>query len=225
MTYDFAEDGFCVVRALCDPAPIAREVESYQTLGLTGRSINWTAGSLHSIHGLYGPFFDTLLAQMAGRAGALLGEDAVPRAAELFAKPAGVGLPSPWHQDNAYWCLEPAIGLTIWIALDACDATNGGLTYLVGSHLGGLFAHQPSHAPGSSQTVADLPHLDHVTVALEPGDALVHHCLTIHGSAANTSGTARRGVTLQYEGVSARVDLAQQLAYEASLDEQIKGRA
>ena len=214
-----------MVRALCDPAPIAREVETYQTLGLTGRSINYTAGAVNSIHGLHGPFFDTLLAQMAGRAGALLGEDAVPRAAELFAKPAHRGLASPWHQDNAYWCLEPAIGLTIWIALDEAGPHNGGLAYFVGSHRCGNMPHRPSGAPGSSQTITMIPLLDEICISIKPGDALIHHCLTVHGSAANGSGFPRRGVTLQYEGVSARVNLDKLAAYEASLHEQIIGRA
>jgi ectoine hydroxylase-related dioxygenase (phytanoyl-CoA dioxygenase family) len=136
-----------------------------------------------------------------------------------------VGLPSPWHQDNAYWCLEPASGLTIWIALDAADAENGGVNYLRGSHRLGLLPHQPSYAPGSSQTIMSLPALDCVTPALAPGDALVHHCLTIHGSSANRSGRARRGVTLQYQGASAQVNQEKLQQYESALEVQVRGRA
>ena len=38
--------------------------------------------------------------------------------AEVFAKPAVVGMSVPIHQDNYYWNLNNAKGVTVWIALD-----------------------------------------------------------------------------------------------------------
>ena len=37
---------------------------------------------------------------------------------ELFAKPSKIGIMSPPHQDNYYWCLKNGKSLTFWIALD-----------------------------------------------------------------------------------------------------------
>ena len=64
-----------------------------------------------------------------------------------------------------------------------------------------------------------------ITPSLLPGDALIHHCLTVHGSAINTSDRPRRGLTLQYQGISATVNEEKKRAYEASLEEQVRGRA
>ena len=72
---------------------------------------------------------------------------------ELFAKPAKVGLASPMHQDNFYWCIDNANGLTIWIALDDSNKRNGGVFYFNKTHKMGLLEHTKSYAPGSSQTL------------------------------------------------------------------------
>ena len=223
----FQYDGFAIIAGLCDPAPLMQAIHELHPFEWSGRSINYTDGIVNSVHGLTAEPFTQLLhsEKMLSVATTLLGEPAVPRAVELFAKPALVGLPSPWHQDNAYWCLEPPHGLTIWIALDRCTAENGGLTYLRGSHHLGDLTHHPSFAPGSSQTVVSLPPCEVVTPALFPGDAMIHHCLTIHGSAENKSGRSRRGVTLQYQGISAKVNQEKLKAYEASLEAQVRGRA
>ena len=223
----FHEEGFCVLRELVDPQPLIRAIRAFHPQGLSGREINYTGGEINSVHGLTAEPFDQLLRSepMMQLAATFLEEPALPRAVELFAKPAKTGLRSPWHQDNAYWCLEPPHGLTIWIALDVCTAENGGLTYLCGTHKLGLIPHHASYAPGSSQTVMFVPTVEAVTPSLQPGDALIHHCLTVHGSAANTSGKARRGVTLQYQGISAKVNQEKLKEYEASLEKQIRGRA
>jgi ectoine hydroxylase-related dioxygenase (phytanoyl-CoA dioxygenase family) len=134
------------------------------------------------------------------------------------------------HQDNFYWCLDNANGLTVWIALDKCDESNGGLSYYKGSHKLGTLDHKDSFAPGSSQTIRDYDLLykmdkDRVLVHLEPGDCLIHHSNTIHGSAANTSERARRGVTMQFKGKHAGYDAKMKAHYEARLAEQIRMRA
>ena len=48
----------------------------------------------------------------------LLSEPPKNFGAELFAKPAKTGMPSPIHQDNFYWAIDNANGLTFWISLD-----------------------------------------------------------------------------------------------------------
>lgn len=244
-TYDrelkqYKEDGYCVVRGFFsqkDVGEIAAAVGAFiesESAKLTGRDINFTDGQVNSIHALVGSsdgFFSNLLnGEKAKNFAAVFLEDgAVPRASELFAKPAKVGLPSPWHQDNAYWCVDNANGLTIWIALDECDESNGCLTYFKGTHKIGLVPHKPSFAPGSSQMIEDEGLLtryakERVAPSLKPGDVLVHHCLILHGSSANKSGKPRRGLTLQYIGKKSGYDAAMKARYEALLAEQIRMR-
>ena len=73
--------------------------------------------------------------------------------AEVFAKPAKVGLQSPIHQDNFYWNIKSNKGITMWIALDEANKKNGSLYYFKKSHKLGLLPHEASNTPGSSQKI------------------------------------------------------------------------
>ncbi len=201
--------------------------------------INFTPdGKINSIHRLAGIdadnsdnyFFGLLNSdRMKNFAQHFLNDESEGRRMELFAKPAGVGMKSPWHQDNFYWCISNANALTIWVALDTCGSFNGGVSYISGSHKWGLQEHTDSFAPGSSQTVANQELLKSseklmVCPDLQPGDALIHHSLTIHGSADNLSQSSRRGITFQYKGVHAEYDKRMQQHYNSRLNAQVDMR-
>ncbi len=155
----------------------------------------------------------------------LIGEKISDFGAELFAKPAKVGLASPIHQDNYYWCLKGSDGLTVWIALDKADKSNGAVYYYRGSHQLGLLEHVPSFAPGSSQTLKypysmklfkkDIP-------SLNAGDCLIHNCLVVHGSNKNLSNKSRIGWTLRYKSKRNRIDLMRKKHYLKELKLQQK---
>ena len=148
-------------------------------------------------------------------------------ASELFAKPAKYGLPSPNHQDNYYWCVKNSNALTIWIALDKVSKLNGGVCYYEKSHRAGLLKHIPSFAKGSSQKIANkniLKKFKKRFPNLLPGDALIHHCLIVHGSGKNNSNSSRRGLTLQFRAKNATVDKILKKNYETQLKNQIKSR-
>lgn len=153
----------------------------------------------------------------------LLGDEPEFRRAELFAKPPHDGLSSPFHQDNFYWAIKDANALTVWMALNDCCEKNGALTYYPGSQKAGLIKHVDSNAPGSSQMVpaAELSTMaEPVSPYLRRGDALLHHSLTIHGSAPNKSTRARRGLTLQFKGTNSRYDMDSYHHYMKQLKEQ-----
>ena len=61
----------------------------------------------------------------------MLDDDEEDFGAELFAKPAFKGLPSPIHQDNYYWCIDDANALTMWIAMDDSGEKNGGYFIII----------------------------------------------------------------------------------------------
>src|SRR5947207_1718040 len=107
-------------------------------------------------------------------------------AVETFNKPARVGSGVPPHQDNAYFCQSPPDVLTIWIAIDAATEANGPIFYLKGSRRNGTLPHRPSGVAGNSMGLAQMPPHEEADVfcgTLDPGDALIHHCETIHWSA------------------------------------------
>ena len=147
---------------------------------------------------------------------------------ELFAKPAKSGLSSPDHQDNYYWAVEGSNALTVWIALDQANQNNGAMHYYDGSHKFGILEHEASYSKGSSQTIKDKDYLTKFKKTqpfLEAGDALIHHCLTVHGSSENKSDFSRQGWTIQFKDINAVYNIDQKKKYEESLKKQIKIRS
>ena len=155
---------------------------------------------------------------------ALLGEPAAADQPEWFDKPPGTNHVTPPHQDNFYFCLTPPSVLTIWLALDHVDAENGCLRYVAGSHLRGYRTHVKSKILGFSQGIADYTPDDFMrerAILLAPGDAAVHHGMTIHRADANLSATRhRRSFALVFKGASCQRDQAAYDRYLASVREQ-----
>jgi phytanoyl-CoA hydroxylase len=139
-------------------------------------------------------------------------------AVETFNKPARVGSGVPPHQDNAYFCRTPPDVLTIWIARDAATEANGPIFYLKGSQRA-MHAHRPSGVAGNSMGLAKMPQHADADVfrgTLEAGDALIHHCQTIHWSAPNKTDHARCGLLMVFRGAHTRHDPELKAAYDAA---------
>jgi phytanoyl-CoA hydroxylase len=138
---------------------------------------------------------------------------------ETFNKPARVGSGVPPHQDNAYFCQSPPDALTIWIAIDAATEANGPIFYLKGSHRDGVHPHRASGVAGNSMGLAKMPAHEDGDVfrgTLEPGDALIHHCQTIHWSAANKTDHPRCGLLMVFRGAHTQHAPKLKEAYEAA---------
>lgn len=140
-------------------------------------------------------------------------------AVETFNKPARVGSGVPYHQDNAYFCQSPPDMLTIWIAMDAVTMANGPVYYVRGSQQAGILPTKPSGVKGNSIGLAEAPTVpleEQFCGLLEPGDALIHQCETIHHSAPNTSDFPRLGLLLVYRGKHTQTDPTLKAAYTAA---------
>jgi len=136
---------------------------------------------------------------------------------ETFNKPARIGSAVPPHQDNAYFCQRPPDMLTVWVAIDAVTEANGPVCFLRGSHRLGMLPTRPSGVAGNSIGLAappDAPEERVFRATLEPGDATIHHCQTIHHSGPNHSDGARLGLLLVYRGEHTRTDPRLQAAYD-----------
>jgi ectoine hydroxylase-related dioxygenase (phytanoyl-CoA dioxygenase family) len=135
---------------------------------------------------------------------------------ETFNKPARTGSGVPPHQDNAYFCITPPDMLTVWIALDAVTEENGPVCYFKGSHRHGMLPHRKSGVPGNSMGLAvplPLDRYEEYRGLMNPGDAVVHHCQTIHWSAPNKSEWSRRGLLMVYHASHVQTDPVLQRAY------------
>ena len=128
-------------------------------------------------------------------------------AVETFNKPAKVGSGVPPHQDNAYFCHQPPDVLTVWIAIDPVTRENGPVYYIRGSHQRGMLPHRPSGVKGNSMGLdAAFDDSAPLVGTLDPGDALIHHCQTIHYSEPNETDQSRRALVMVFKGCEATVD-------------------
>lgn len=220
----FDADGFLKVPAVLtaeDKQAIDAELERYvRDIGptLPATDIVWEAEPMpdgsRRIRNLwrlekYSPLFASigLRPDLLKLAGTLVNGEPVVMGVELFAKPGRVGSVVPFHQDNAYFTLTPPDCFTLWIALDASSVENGCVYYARGSHKGPALPHKPSGVLGNSMMAAEVPDgLEEVPGVLEAGDAMLHHCMTIHRSEPNRSDRSRRGLLIVYRGAHAEKD-------------------
>lgn len=184
-------------------------------------------GIINSVHNLKWPYLKKLQKnkKLLKIVDYFIGEKTKQFGAEVFAKPAKVGMPAPIHQDNYFWNLNNAKGLTVWIALDKSTKKNGSIFYFKKSQKDGLVAHKASYAPGTSQEIKNkkiLAKYQKVFPKLNQGDLLIHHCLVIHGSKKNNSKKNRAGLTLRFIGKSSKINQFAKAKYENNLKKQLK---
>lgn len=155
----------------------------------------------------------------------LLGEKMAKGFVEYFNKPAGIGKPTPPHQDCYYFMLTPPQAITFWIPLEDVDEENGCLRYIRGSHKKGMRPHGRTKTLGFSQGVTDFGTPEdienEVSMPVKPGDVLIHHGMTIHRAEGNNSKTrSRRVLGLVYFGESAQEDSLAKERYQKVLKEE-----
>lgn len=107
------------------------------------------------------------------------------------------GIPTPWHQDEAYWDEDEVYeGGVVWIALDDILEKNGCLQYIPGSHKSKVFNHKSlsidSDLDGFTLNEDQLNYDNYVSCPVVAGTAIVHHCRIIHRTGENISKKSRR---------------------------------
>jgi phytanoyl-CoA hydroxylase len=233
----FNQDGFVVVRQFLTKSDLA------DLVGQLDRYIRDVVPGLSDAHAFYhdrvrpetlkqmqfmqvDPFFRdyTHHPNWKALAETLVGELAACESPEWFNKPPGVDHPTPPHQDNYYFNLQPPNVATIWLALDQVDDENGCLRYLPGSHRRGFRPHGRSNVLGFSQGITDFGPDDAAAekkIHLAPGDAVAHHGMTIHRAEPNRSPVRnRRAFAMVFKGVSCRRDEAGFARYQESAKKQ-----
>ena len=228
---DFERDGCVRVRGFFDAATLAdvrRQVDRYireivPALPAGDRTFEADGLAVRNLWRM--EHFDPFFADLANRPGVrelvteLVHGEPVLAAVETFNKPARVGSGVPPHQDNAYFCQAPPDMLTIWIAMDAATEANGPIFYLKGSHRRGTLPHRASGVAGNSMGLAKMPpHADEDVFrgTLDAGDALIHHCQTIHWSAPNKTDRPRCGLLMVFRGAHTRHDPELKARYDAA---------
>lgn len=142
-----------------------------------------------------------------------LGPDIACFTAHYVCKPPVDGRPVLWHQDGAYWKLQPMRALTVWLAVDPSTVENGCLRMVPGSHVLPL---QPplsrTDIPNMLQSWTDpvivqewVDRAGVMPVELNPGDVSIHHPNILHCSEPNTSNRRRCGLDIGYMPATTRI--------------------
>ncbi|MCM2390471.1 phytanoyl-CoA dioxygenase family protein [Streptomyces albipurpureus] len=142
-----------------------------------------------------------------------LGPDLACFTAHYICKPPYDGQPVLWHQDGAYWALDPMEALTVWLAVDESSTENGCLRMIPGSHQ--LPLHKPSARTDEPNMLFSTSDEDLVRewteksgivdIELKPGDVSIHHPQLLHCSEANTSAKRRCGLDIGYIATTTRI--------------------
>jgi ectoine hydroxylase-related dioxygenase (phytanoyl-CoA dioxygenase family) len=151
--------------------------------------------------------------QLAAAAAALMGAREVRfHHDHVLVKEGGTRTRTPWHQDQPYYDIDGRMTVSFWIPLDPIRREST-LEFLSGSH------HGPWLMPRSfadreakwfpEGSLGDLPDIEAdrsrypiLGWALEPGDAVAFHMLTLHAAAG--SATRRRVFSARFIGEDVR---------------------
>ena len=121
---------------------------------------------------------------------------------QMFVKEPGTDASTPWHQDLSFWPISGEQICSFWIPCDPVNRENSGLLYVKGSHKWPqrFKAISPDYVAAIiDERMDDIPDINAhperyelLDWDMEPGDILMFHPLTLHGSYGNQSRTRRR---------------------------------
>jgi hypothetical protein len=112
------------------------------------------------------------------------------------------GVPKTWHQDNVYWPEVPPNQITMWIAIDDADASNGCMWVLPRSHHHGVVKHTQGDTGweiAEEEVPRIFPGLTPLQCPVAAGGALVFHGNVLHKSEANRSARNRWALVLDFD--------------------------
>ena len=137
----------------------------------------------------------------------ILGPDIKMYASQGFLKPPG-GVEKPYHQDSAYFDIEPMNLVTCWTALDDVTLEKGPMWVIPGSHQNGIVDHslQWKVRDRQDKQVPDnlIDHANEKSIIMPAGSCSFHHSLLLHRSTANLSNQSRRGLAIHYMSANSR---------------------
>ena len=225
---EFERDGFTIVRGLIPAAEATAIREAFMDMGKNGPVEGLSEirrGKIDGTTGGYDPadplaFYPRMMhphkhpelpvgpiamkymtdPRIEAVLSQLMGEPPFAVQTMFYFKPPGAR-GQDFHQDNFYLRVKPGTCMAAWIAIDDCDAENGGMMCVPDT---GDYAIQcpeksdprlyftTEHVEIPAGKTAVLP-------IMKPGDVLFFNGQTIHGSGPNTSTTRfRRSLICHY---------------------------
>lgn len=129
----------------------------------------------------------------------LLGDNIFCFASRFWIKEPGDQKHVSWHQDMAYFGMDPQAMITFWIALTPVTEENGAMRFIPRTH-NALRSHDETHDPNNmltrGQSVRNVDEDQALTATLQPGEFSVHHGNLLHNSPKNSTDDRRIGLAL-----------------------------
>lgn len=133
----------------------------------------------------------------------LIGPDILVYHSTIFVKEANAPAFVHWHQDGAYFFLDPPEQVTAWIALSEASVRAGCMRIIPGSHRGDWLEHRDDPSPnnmiprGQGVLGRHGPE-DGVLMPLAAGQMSLHHTKALHASGPNANDDRRIGMNISY---------------------------
>lgn len=129
--------------------------------------------------------------------GKLIGDPVVLRLDQVFLKPAGDGVGTAWHQDNAYFQIkDPLRGTAMWIAVHDATIANGTI-HVIPDMFRELLPHERD--PNSDHHIRCWPDESRaVPIELPAGGVAFFAYGTPHCTLANRTERDRAGVAFHF---------------------------
>lgn len=124
----------------------------------------------------------------------------------VMTKHPGYSSATLWHQDIRYWSFDRPELISVWLALGAEGARNGGLTVIPGSHrlsldrgrLDGALFLRTDLEENQAMIASAIP------VELQPGDVLFFHCRLFHAAGMNLADQVKHSLVFTYHAADNR---------------------
>ena len=133
----------------------------------------------------------------------IIGPDIMCYHATLWVKPEKSNSFVRWHQDGAYFFLDPALHITAWVALTLADDEAGCMQVIPASNKNPLFDHNDdinpdNMIPRGQGLATEVDTTEAVSMPLQAGQMSLHHTKLIHASFNNNREERRIGFGISY---------------------------
>lgn len=147
----------------------------------------------------------------------LIGPDILLWVSNFWIKAGGDGTFVSWHQDSAYFGLDPHDTVNVWFAVTDSDHDNGCMRVIPGSHREPAKQHveiqDDKNHLARGQTITDLDENRSVDIELKAGEFSIHNEHLVHGSLPNNSDRMRAGFAFFYMPTHVRSTLMRRSAW------------
>ncbi|MCY3769410.1 MAG: phytanoyl-CoA dioxygenase family protein [Gammaproteobacteria bacterium] len=183
-----------IEKNMASPGPYVRDYDSQKEGRFFGDFCNWSRIGEYEKFVFQSPAADIAGQLMKSRQVRLFHE-------HVLVKEPKTEIPTPWHHDQPYYCVDGRQNCSLWLALDHVSRETA-VEFVSGSHRWGkwfkperfdrssLYENDPSERVPDIDSAKDQYKI--LGWEVQPGDAIAFHFLTVHGAPANRSKSVRR---------------------------------